>query len=503
MTRTEDGTGFKASRARPGEFGRRLRGLGWLLAAAGVLGAGDARAQGVKTPVELQETDVFGMGARALGMGGAYSAVSEDVTALAYNPAGLAQIRRVELSGGLAYDDATHTVTHFARRSDNATATRLDHIALAYPIPTYRGSLVLGFGFHRGANLDDNLIREGFAIAPAGSTPGLFELEQYSRNGTLNKWTAAVSGDLSRNISVGASLSYVSGNSDESLTLANYRAVPGGNGVTLDLGDPSSPDERLFRQDVTRHESVDGYTGSFGILGYLGSGVRLAAVVDLPTKLTWTGDASTRLEDWQKVDTGRSSFEDKMTLPLSLRGGLSWGRSGLLLAGGVRWTDYRQIDFEGKILAPASNDGGVTFQEQPAYRSVVAVNLGGEYQIPTLPLRLRAGFFTEPLPYKLIAADTDFQFVPDDNDPNTTTDASIVYRDYPFADIVSDRKFVTAGAGVILQDALTLDAAVVYGSWERRTPANYENGTTFYPAVTTTEKVRQTRVLVSTTLHFE
>ena len=34
-------------------------------------------------------------GARASGMGGAYAAVADDISAIVYNPAGLAQMRRM------------------------------------------------------------------------------------------------------------------------------------------------------------------------------------------------------------------------------------------------------------------------------------------------------------------------------------------------------------------------------------------------------------------------
>jgi hypothetical protein len=112
-------------------------------------------------------------------------------------------------------------------------------------------------------------------------------------------------------------------------------------------------------------------------------------------------------------------------------------------------------------------------------------------------VRVRAGFFTEPIPYKLIAADVDFDFIAG------TENRSQVYRDYPMADIVSDRKYWTAGAGVLIQDSLTLDVAYLHGSWERATPAGYENTTTYFPTVATREKVSQDRVFASTTFHFE
>ena len=482
----------------------RYTALAVLLVAGPLVGAAYALDQ---APVELPETNIHGMGARALGMGMAYTAVAEDVTAIDFNPAGLAQIRRVELSGGLVRSGTDWTVRHFGAGTTDQSSMRLDHLALAYPVPTYRGSMVFAGGFHRAADTDMSLLRQGYAIPIQGQSPGLFELEDYIREGAVNQWTVAAAMDLSPNISVGASLSYLSGSSNESLTLANYRAVPPADstsgGVILDFGPDDALDDRVFESTSSRTSNLSGYTGSLGFMGYLDSGFRLGLSLDLPKKLTYDVNVETRMEDWEKIDVARSFLQDDITLPMSVKGGVSWGGRGLLVSGGLRWTDYSQIDFEGKIYAPPSGTGDPSFARDLAYRSVVAVNTGAEYQFEKLPLRLRAGFYTEPLPYKLIAADTDFLFVPDDGNTQTTDDASVVYRDYPEARIVSDRKYWTLGAGVLVQDALTLDIAVVHGSWERETPTAYTNTTTFYATQPTIEKVSQTRVFVSTTLHFE
>lgn len=471
-------------------------GVGFGLAAVTAAGAA---AQSL-APVELSETDLYGMGARAMGMGTAYDAISEDATAIFFNPAGLAQIRQPELSGGLGYDRFGHETDHTRLTTWHDDLTRVDHVALAYPVPTYRGSLVLAIGFHRLADLNQAFRKSGFLIDATASSPGLYEIENYGRTGMVNAWTGAVGYDLSPHISVGASVSYLTGSSSQSSLVGNYRATVSGSDYTLDLGSPSNPDDRLFEQRNELEADLDGVTGSFAILGYLDSGFRLSGVVDLPSKLTYQGSSRFRLEDWEKIDSNLDSgqpdfFTDKITMPFTLRGGVSWGRNGLLLAGGLRWTDYSQIDFEGPINIPGTAES--------AYRSVVAVNLGAEYQLPSLPLRFRGGFFTEPIPYKLIAADTDFQFVPDDNDPNTSNDISKVYRDYPRADITSDQKFLTLGTGVLIENQLSLDLAYLHGWWERRTPSGYENGTTYYPTYTTVEKVTRDRFFLSTTLHFE
>lgn len=448
--------------------------------------AGPAAAQN-NVPVELTETDPFGMGARAMGMGKAYQAVSEDVSALHFNPAGLSQIRRPELAVGVAHDGVDRTVEHVEKVSLDASNTRLEQVAFAYPVPTYRGSFVVGFGFHRYTDLDQKYLKEGY-LDPSTF---FYERDRYVRDGAINAYSGAFGYDLSPNLSIGGSITYLDGNSTEDIFTANG-IVSGGQ---LTYGSPGSPDDRLFRQEISREADVTGYTGSVGILGYVNPQLRLGLVLDFPTRLTYEGFDKITLEDWEKIDKQTVAFRDEITLPLSVSGGVAWGSGGLLLAGDVRWTDYTQIDYEGEILAP---DG-----RKSAYRAVWALNLGAEFQLPTAPVRFRGGFFTQPLPYRLLAADTDFQFVPDDNNQNTTDDVSVVYRDYPDADIVSDRKYVTAGAGVVIQDALSLDVAYLHGWWERQTPANYENTTTFYPTTRTREEVSQDRVFVTATVHFQ
>ena len=62
-----------------------------------------AFSQGVDRTVEFEDlgfTDPIDVGARPAGMAGAYVAAGNDVHMLIYNPAGLARIKRIELSLG-------------------------------------------------------------------------------------------------------------------------------------------------------------------------------------------------------------------------------------------------------------------------------------------------------------------------------------------------------------------------------------------------------------------
>jgi len=453
-------------------------------------------------PVELQETDQFGLGARALGMGNAQIAVADDAAAIFFNPAGLAQLRRLEIAAGFSHDSRERTTTHFGQAQVEKDHTRFSHGIAAFPLrPAGGHALTLGLGYHRWADLDDAAGREGLLVEPAPD--GLYELESYRRSGTLDAWSAALGFELSPRLSVGGAVRLLTGSSSETLDLANYRARISGNDLVLDLGTPSDPDLRVFRQQVMREADAVGVTGSIGILGRFEPGVRVGATIDLPATLEWEGDSWFQLEDTEKIDGDLGGvpdhFRDDLTLPLSLAGGISYEREWFLIAGGVRWTDYAQIDYEGEILAPSDGSGLLL---EPAYRAVTAWHVGAEVTIPNTPLRLRSGFFTEPVPYTLLAADTDFTFVADDGDPNTRDDVSRVARDYPRADPAGDRSFLTLGAGVTMEEGLSLDAAYAWGDWGRQSVPGYQHSTDFYETRPVGETSREGRLFFSASVAF-
>ena len=464
-----------------------------------------AWAQSVyQTPVEVQETDIFGFGARALGMGNAQVGLADDIGALYFNPAGLGQLQVPELSAGLAHDIMDRTTAHIGATNVDQDHTRLSDVAFAIPLKTHRyapPSMTLAFAYHRYADLDDIVAREGLLVAPTSGSPGLYEFERYNRQGALDAWSTALGIKVAKSVFIGGSLRLLTGNSSEDFILANYRATDAGGGnLILDVGDPSNPDPRAFEERTSREADAWGVTGSIGFL-VKGNILRLGGVVDLPATLEWEGDSFFRLEDTEKIDTNFGGypdhFHDDMTLPLSLSGGASVDLDVVVVSAGVRWTDYEQLDFEGEIVAPPD---GTSLLPRPAYREVVAYHAGAEARLGSF--RGRAGYYTDPLPYRLIAADPNFTFVPDDGDPNTTNDASIVARDYPNADIVTDRHVYCVGAGLVVEKVFSLDAAYAREEWERRTPLGYENSTTFYPTTPAGEKARDERFMLSASVRF-
>lgn len=82
-------------------------------------------------PVSAQVPRVYGQGAAASGMGNAFAAQADDPSALHYNPAGMTQLRGIQMMGGTALVGGT---TDF--RSPSGISTTGDHDgAFAWPGP--------------------------------------------------------------------------------------------------------------------------------------------------------------------------------------------------------------------------------------------------------------------------------------------------------------------------------------------------------------------------------
>ena len=73
----------------------------------------------------------LGSNARALGMGNAFNALSDDASASYFNPAGFGLLKKIEVSGGLSYLDYHNSTTFFQNQTeDNTTNTTFNRFSI-------------------------------------------------------------------------------------------------------------------------------------------------------------------------------------------------------------------------------------------------------------------------------------------------------------------------------------------------------------------------------------
>ncbi len=408
---------------------------------------------GIPGAEESAISNFSGLGVRAMGMGGAYVGVADDFTAIFWNPAGLAQMRQRQ--GYVAVLHNTHD-NKARKAADMHTAselsnTRIGSLGLVYPYPVYRGSLVFGAGFNQVKGFDSIVRIRGFS-----QVDSLQIDDTFSHEGDINMVSLAGAIEISPSIALGLTLNLLSGD-DENIREYNW----------ID-----SEDYFIEKSWKAQDVFMDEYNTAFGAT--LGAMVRTpredprvrfgATISTGPTyKIDYSFGQAMADEDGfpgynlieyddrrepettpNVVDTG--SY--RLSLPLEFGAGISCQPvKGLWLAGSAHVAGWSQSEYKGEdefgLRANAS------FEEQ--YEDAVRYHLGVEWQVPVITLDLRAGFYSDPIPF---VGPRDPDLSPD---PETN----------PLISVERDRRFFTLGAGMLFDEVMQIDGAWTRGQFEQ------------------------------------
>jgi long-subunit fatty acid transport protein len=431
-----------------------------------LLGSSNTLAQFPEDALRLS-TPGFGVGARALGMGGAYNGVASDYSAIYWNPAGLAQMTRAEFSTGLSYLNTKDDGSFFGTTTGaENNVTNVNAFGIVHPVPVRRGSLVLAFGFQRQGNFASGLEFKGFnpnssiiqSYAPNGETypsdlsdnlayqlyladldtlTGRFispiadrvaQSGTVTESGGLNNWSIAGAVDIAQNTSVGLTVTYVAGTYryDRSYTEEDRNGVY--NVFPYDF-------TRLDLEDFIEGD-ISGVNAKFGLMYRMPERFRFGVTVKTPTaftvKETYGTSATARFDDGdKKTYTFDGTTEYDVRTPWVLGAGGSVIIKDLLLSADAEFTDWTTAEF-----ANANSDLLLMNKDiKSTFRSTWEFRFGGEYDIAGSGFRLRAGYGLRPSPYK--GDPTDF-----------------------------DRKTISAGAGMLLGGSVMLDLAYANTAWK-------------------------------------
>jgi long-subunit fatty acid transport protein len=433
-----------------------------------------------------------GSGARALGMGNAYIGISDDYSAVWWNPAGLAQIKKFEFTGGLSNFSYNNDATFMGTKTTfSNSATSLNNIGFVFPYPTVRGSLVFAVGYNRTNDLTTGLGFGGFnpfsSIIPTllssdksnnipyqiwltdnkGTyTPiqkNVYQSGEVTEGGSLGNWAFSGAMDVAPNLSIGVSLFILTGSytytrsfrEEDTKNIYNF----------LDTLNYSNIDFNKLTLEDNITGSFSGIGASFGIHYRLKDIARFGLTIKTPFRYYIKEDFSTNgislfdngdTFDYSTLGTG----EYDVITPFVFSGGGSFSFKGLILSGDFEWIDYTQIEFANASADLLSLNKDI----KNTFRSVVNLRGGAEYTIPDVNLKLRAGFSLYPSAYK--------------NDPS----------DY-------DRKQISFGLGYLVDESLMLDAGYSLGTLST-IHSNYDQTSM------TSEKVKTNNFILSLSFRF-
>jgi long-subunit fatty acid transport protein len=393
-----------------------------------------APCQEVDDAVELEDlgfdSRLFSA-ARPAALAGAYTAAGMDVHSLVYNPAGLSHLRRIETAMGFQYEKTRVENTFYGSPSDvDQTSTNLDYLSIAYPFPTYRGSLVGALGIYREYSSYLDLINRG-------SNTDTFTNDDYmlQQSGSIFSYNIGCALDLSPTLSIGATFFILDGTVN-ALTQWSYENQG-----------PLGPD------DVRRHfllddleVDTDGYGGRIGLQYFPHNKFRFGAAMSTPVWINLSGGALSEETIYLANDLG--SFESSnfvvdldLRLPYRIDAGICYTPGDFLFAFDIGYADWSQSSINKVRLRDANL--------KPVQREIVDIRIGVEYSIPSAPVWTRAGYAYVPYSLSYLQADR--------IDGTKLTKASID----------KEKQIYSFGIGGLIGRVLTLDAAYQYISGER------------------------------------
>lgn len=436
------------------------------------------------------------VGARALGLGMAYTGVANDFSAVYWNPAGLGQMRLNEISFGLSHLSATDESAFYGNtQSFTNSATGVNSFGMVYPFPTTRGSLVFALGYGRQADfttglsfkgfnpkssiipfLNQSLAYELFLVDQQGNTPLVDSLQQSGKvieGGGINYWTVAGAVEAAKQLYLGLTLNFISGSYTYN---RNYSETDIANKYTLARFDTNYAFSSLNLIN-TIDGDVSGFTAKIGLLYKFRNNSRVGFSVKLPSYYTvkeafaTDGSSSFDVPDTQGVSSyrfiqdGRNEYD--VASPFVFTGGLSIAIQDLMLSGDLEFTDWTQMEFRNADQQLLS----LNTQIKELFQPTVNIRVGAEYEFNTIGMRLRGGFAYLPSPYN--------------GDPVS------------FA-----QKYITGGAGFIVENSIGIDVGYARG-FRDSYRVNYNdfdaNG---QPTSKTTETIKTNNVIATVSYRF-
>ncbi len=439
----------------------------------------------------------LGSNARALGMGNAFNALSDDASASFFNPAGFGLLKKMEFSGGLSFTNYDNTTTFFENQTqDNTTNTSLNRISFALPFPTFQGSLVFGLSYHNSKDLSSIVKFDGFNRGTNSKIQSLlgteipYDLfltdENFNTiiNGNLNQsgdilnsggidnWTLSGAIEVQKNFFVGGNLTVINGSFESANDFYEDDTGNFYQGETA-AGEPQTTDFKTFYFNNTLKWDLGGWNAKLGFLYQFEDMARFGATVQFPKTFTvneeFLVNGSSEFGTGQFYELDSDYYSDEVAYdivtPFELTGAFAVNLKGIILSAEATFIDYSQLKFENPEGLSSSYISDVNKEIKDILTTAINYNLGAEYTIPAIGLRIRGGFINQPSPF--------------DGDDS----------DYA-------RKFLTAGLGYLANGTVGIDVAYAYGWW-KDLGDNYGSGLS-----RTFQDVKVHNIMLTTTYRF-
>ncbi len=310
-------------------------------------------------------------------IGGATVAVGHVIPGGTSNPANMATHRFTQIQGNFSSSE-------FKSGDEKNSITNFNGFHFIYPVPVYRGSLVIGGGMNREIDY------------MSASRSDIFE---YSEVGGLNIWRIGVALEYSNKLYIGSSIEYYKGK-DEMIEFA---------------------DDSTFYFNPR----YKGFGMTLGFLHNISPKFQYGASIQIPTTLT-VADRFTYSNHIETDESFTDTWHYKTKRPFVFHIGTGYFERYYSIFHEAVWSDWRNLEFssdeiyEDDLELPAS----VIINQEISNRLLPTLShhVGIALHIPVLPIHIYAGYQYLPVSFSGVynhdlrqSYSTGFSFMVQDN----------------------------------------------------------------------------------------
>jgi long-subunit fatty acid transport protein len=340
-----------------------------------------------------------GSGARALGMGGAFIAIADDATAASWNPGGLIQLEKPEISvvGGYVNRVENNTFQNNPEASGKQSIANynLNYLSTAYPFRAADRNMIVSLNYQRLYDFNRNWNFNLSMNDPLFTTPVAY---QYEQTGALYALGLAYSAEVTPTLSAGVTLNYWGDFINTNKWQQKYSQI--GN---IDLGGfPGN-----FNAGKIETYGFSGWNANLGFLWKMTEHWTLGGVFKTPFTASIDHEVS---EDYTVTyptfpaanthTVTNTKYSEELRMPMSYGLGLAYRFSDNLTISGdlyrTHWDDFMYKNYQGIKTSPISGKPEGSFD----IAKTTCLRLGGEYLVigDKYVVPLRAGIFYDPAP---------------------------------------------------------------------------------------------------------
>ncbi len=341
-----------------------------------------------------------GSGARALGMGGAFIAIADDATAASWNPGGLSQLERPEISFTVSQFYRTES-NSFGNRPESSgnqdvSELRVNYLSAVYPFKAWRRNMVISVNYQ---NLYDFTRKWNFMLTSSEENGYKNENVNYELAGSLSALGVAYCAQVTPKFSLGFTLNFW----EDGLYKNEWEIKLFQNGFEIDDGEYSIQEIRKLNR-----YSFNGFNMNFGFLWNMNSKFTVGGVLKTPFKADMEHEDShfslihypDEGPEYDSVKSYITHEKETMDMPMSYGIGLAYRFSDTFTASldiyRTEWDDFISTNSNGIEKSPITGKSTSETHTDPTHQ----IRMGFEYILvkPKYEIPLCAGIFYDPAP---------------------------------------------------------------------------------------------------------